>query len=361
MPYFILEERMAFMKSINASIGPEHFINRATVYEDVINLYQDDKILKECPIYIEFVGEIAVDYGGVQRDMYSGFWEKAYATLFEGATLLTPMFHPEMDMSLFTIVGRILSHGYLVAGILPIRVALPTLICMLLGPAVSVSDKILLNTLLDFISTCERATIKAALACVNQTFPVQLQEELIMILATFGCRQLPTPSSLPKLIIQVARYEFLIKPAASIAIINAGIPSTHQSFWNKKSPEELSEIYQRLTLSPKKVISLIAIPEICLPQQDRVYQYLRTMIGNMNPGELRLFMRFVTGSCVCTTHKIEITFNSLAGFGRRPIAHMCTNMLEIPTTYANYDDFYSEFNSILTKTDEEFSWRMDAL
>ena len=124
---------MEYLKSINASnIGTEHFINRAAVYEDVINLYHDGEILKECPIYIEYIGEMAVDYGGVQRDMFSAFWEKAYSALFEGASLLTPMFHPEMDLTLFNVVGRILSHGYLVSGVLPVRIALPTLICICL-------------------------------------------------------------------------------------------------------------------------------------------------------------------------------------------------------------------------------------
>ena len=41
---------MQYMKSIDAVIGKEHFINRATVHEDVINLYQNDQISKECSI-----------------------------------------------------------------------------------------------------------------------------------------------------------------------------------------------------------------------------------------------------------------------------------------------------------------------
>ena len=352
---------MEFMKSINAVSGKEHFINRATVYEDVIHLYRNDEILKECPIYIEFVGEMAVDYGGVQRDMYAAFWQRAYSVLFEGATLLTPMIHPQMDMSLFTTIGRILSHGYLVSGVLPVRIALPTLICMLLGPGSSISDEILLNTFLDFISTFERSTLNSALAYTNDTFPAKLQGDLTTILGVFGCRQLPTPSNLPDLIKQIAQYQFLIKPAASITMINGGIPSSHKEFWSKKSPKDLCSIYQRLTVSPSKVISLIAVPEICSPQEDRVCQYLRTMVGNMQPEELRLLMRFITGSCVCTASKIDITFNLLVGLARRPIAHTCNCTLEIPTSYINYDDFHSEFYSILTQTDKEFSWRMDTL
>ena len=114
-------------------------------YMKMSTLYRDGEILKQFPIYIEYIGEMAVDYGGVQRDMFSAFWEKAYSALFEGASLLTPMFPPEMDLTLFIVVGLILSHRYLVSGVLPVRIALPTLICTLLGPSTTISDSILLN------------------------------------------------------------------------------------------------------------------------------------------------------------------------------------------------------------------------
>ena len=81
---------------------------------------------------------MAVDLGGIQCEMYSAFWEKAYQLLFEGATTLIPMIHPQTDVSLFPATGLILSHGYLVAGVLPLRIALPTLASLLLGPTVSV-------------------------------------------------------------------------------------------------------------------------------------------------------------------------------------------------------------------------------
>ena len=52
------------MTSINAVPGRMHLIDHTRVYED-INLYQNDDILKEFPIYIKFKGEMAVDHGGV--------------------------------------------------------------------------------------------------------------------------------------------------------------------------------------------------------------------------------------------------------------------------------------------------------
>ena len=60
------------------------------VYEDV---YHKGGIVGECPIF-DFTGEEAIDEGGVQRDMYSAFWEQAYKQLFEGVTVLIPMIHP---------------------------------------------------------------------------------------------------------------------------------------------------------------------------------------------------------------------------------------------------------------------------
>ena len=350
------------MVSVNAVPGTYHSIERTNVYEDVLDLYQEGSIVGECPIFIEFKGELAIDEGGVQRDMYSGFWKQAYKKLFEGATVLTPMIHPQMDMSVFPIIGRILSHGYLVAGILPTRIALPTLMLMLLGAATTVATDTLLDTFLDFISASERQMFKLALSFNKEkAFPPYLQEELMNTLAMFGCRKLPTPSNLMNVIEQVARYEFTIKPAASVSLINSGIPLNHRGYWSRKSPSEVQIMYQRLSLSPGKVKSLLSFPETYNQLEARTAGYLRTMVGNMQHEELRHFMRFVTGSCVCITPEIRIAFNSLSGLARRPLAHTCDCSLELPTTYSNYDDFRGEFQSILTDTENEFSWRMDAL
>ncbi len=64
-----VKERLDFMKSINAV---ERVIDRGNLYEDVID---KGDIVGECPIDIKFVGEKAVDDGGVRRDMFSAFWE----------------------------------------------------------------------------------------------------------------------------------------------------------------------------------------------------------------------------------------------------------------------------------------------
>lgn len=121
----------------------------------------------------------------------------AYSRIFEGATTLIPMVHPQIDMTVFPILGRILSHGYLVCGHLPVRIVLPVLIRIILGPTlktVEMTSKVLLDAFLDYISSAEREVFQAALRFENKKkFPEEMQDSLLNVLSKLSCRTLPTP------------------------------------------------------------------------------------------------------------------------------------------------------------------------
>ena len=100
------------MSLIGAQPGVQHLVNRGNNFTDVIKLYKRGDTIDECPLWISYDIEIAVDEGVVTRDMFSAFWEAAYTRLFEGATLLTPLLHPQMDMGVLSRgVGRISDMG----------------------------------------------------------------------------------------------------------------------------------------------------------------------------------------------------------------------------------------------------------
>lgn len=79
----------------------------------------------------------------------------------------------------------------------------------------------------------------------------------------------------------------------------------------------------------------------------------------MREDELRSFLRFVTGSSVCSAKSITIIFNNLQGLARRPIGHTSSNTLELPSSYLSHLEFITEFQAVLA--DEEYSWKMDAI
>ena len=232
---------------------------------------------------------------------------------------------------------------------------------MLLGPSVTIPSSLIIDSFSDYVSDIERLKLQEVLATSLPFSPSLISEDLLSILSRFGCRQIPTHVNLPKRIEDVARYEFCVKPAAALALIHAGIPHTHAPFWKNKSASDVHSLFYAMTVTPSKVLSLLELPSASNENESRVFGYLTTMVGNMKVTELTHFLRFVTGASACIVPKITVEFNGLKGFARRPIAHTCDSVLELPTSYVNYDDFFSEFQLILTETRETFAWRMDAI
>ena len=137
-----------------------------------------------------------------------------------------------------------------------------------------------------------------------------------------------------------------------------GVPCTHMVFWKSQSVEGLNSLYVAMAANPQRIFDILKVPNFSDLNEERVYGYLQQFIGGMDSDRARTFLRFVTGTSVCLTKKVKITFYRLSGLARRPIAHTCGSMLELPSTYITYPDFASEFQAVLS---DEFTWRMDSL
>ena len=348
---------MNYVISLNMHPAITHIIDRSNLYNDVLGLFNNASVLEHYPLQIKFLDEMAIDHGGVSRDMLSGFWEEAYRHQFDGSALLVPVVHAQTDMSVFSTLGRILSHGYLLEGFLPVRIAFPTLAAMLLGPNVQLPDDIVTQSFADSLDSVEASLIKFCLTISSKSFPVGVQSKLISLFSRFGSRQLPTPLNLRQQIKQVAHYQFIVKPAAALSMVHSGIPVAEQPFWKQRTVDDLRSLFMCLTATPSKVLEVLDEPDFVHSAQERVYGYLRQFIGNMKMDEVRNFLRFVTGSSVLSNAAIKVTFNALGGLARRPIAHTCDNSVELSTEYLTYVDFTAEFEAILSDT--VYSWSMD--
>lgn len=355
------DRRLTFINSIcTQQLGLSfHVVKRGNIYEDVMALLSNDNVLAELPLRIKFAGEIAMDTGGVCRDMFSAFWEEAYKHFFDGSSLLTPVLHPHVDMSALPLVGAVLSHGYLICGFLPTRITFTSLACILLGPTTEVPSAIQVETFADSLCSFEACIVKEALASTSIAFSGELTTNLISILSRYGCRVCPTPQNIQSQLSCIAKYEFQVKPMAAFSAMSTGIPSREKPFWQSYSVKELYALYLALTATPAKVLAILEEPHEANSCQARVFIYLQQFVGNMNNHEVRRFLRFTTGSSVLSLSHISITFNNLSGLARRPIAHTCGCVLELPSMYASYLDFEQEFNAILA--DNEYSWQMHAV
>jgi len=75
-----------------------------------------------------------------------------------------------------------LSHGYLTTGIIPDKIALPTLIHILLASGVIVLLNILMEMFIDYISTSERSLLRPTLEITAPSFSTNMLSQLITLL-----------------------------------------------------------------------------------------------------------------------------------------------------------------------------------
>lgn len=349
------------MMTLDTMCGAVRKVKWSGVFSEVLNMYAGDgPVLSECPLHIEFEDEMGVDQGGVTRDLFSAFWEECYTLMFDGSSILVPILCPQTDTSTLRLLGSIVSHAYLVSGFLQVRIALPCVIGILCGSGASIPESVLCEAFLDYISFTERALFKEALKVNVSAFSPEVQESLLNTLSRYGCRNMPTPSNLSASLLQVAKFEFCSKPAAAIILMHSGVPSDHAKFWSSvQSVEGVCSIYRMLTVSPKKVLGILKLPLLVNPAEERIGGYLIDMIGNMSTNLLQRFLRFTTGSSVLSVSCIIVQFNRLSGLARRPCAHTCDALLELPISYANYSDFHGEWMAILN--DNDLCWVMNCL
>ena len=361
---FIAEEqREVFLQSLNATTtSTPYLLSRMNIFDELMDCYRRTDIAKEYPLCISFVGEAAVDLGGVTREAFSCFWEAAYMKYFDGSHLLLPSIHAGVDFSGLSLLGCILSHGYLACGFLPVQIVFPVLASILLTPAVEIPDQYILEAFLEYITPHESSVIKQALQFIKDGFPSQLKSSLVMVLSRYGYRQMPEPSRFKQSLIEVARFNLLVQPAAIISQISSGVPTLHLAFWNDITLDDFCRLYLTLSANTQSVLKAITAnePNFDNANEERTFQYLCQYIESMSNEELRNFLRFVTGSSVLTSQGIKVNFNSLDGLARRPIAHTCDCTLELSMNYQTYLEFSNEFRGILL-SDDPVAWIMDAL
>ncbi len=158
---------------------------------------------------------MALDVGGVCRDMFSAFWEAACnEERFNGNNHLIPAVHPQVQMHMFGVMGTILSHGYLTCGFLPSRLALPVIVLGLLGPTTAVGDGILLQAFLHYISSYEHEELMAVFQNLRSTSVLSSTnvDRLASILSQFNLTKMPQADNIKQLPVDITRNEFCVKP-----------------------------------------------------------------------------------------------------------------------------------------------------
>ena len=115
---------------------------------------------------------------------------------------MIPAMNPSVEMDLFHVIGRILSHGYLAIGFLPVRVSFASLCTMLLGNEVVIPDSILIDSFVNYVSNREAAILQTALSSLS--FSRNVVAKLADLLGAYNCFQVPCCGNLKDLLCKIA-------------------------------------------------------------------------------------------------------------------------------------------------------------
>ena len=177
-----------------------------------------------------------------------------------------PAIIPNTNMSTLPLLGKILAHGYIVVNYLPIHVAFLVLSTVLCSPAEEITDSVLVQSFIDYISLHEgsvlRSVTKGEMLSTN---------EVINVLRRLGCTNIPTRYNIKELILKVANHQLLIKPLAAIYSIRTGVPGVYKAFWENISILNFYSLCRSLQATPGAIMNVLSEPVDMNATQSRVF------------------------------------------------------------------------------------------
>lgn len=314
-------------------------LHRVYLLEEMIAQFKDSTLLKH-PLRFTYIDERGADHDGVSRDVYAAFWTELLDHTAEGEDQRVPSLCPKWQEEEWKSIGRILLKGFQDHGYFPCRLSPAFAVSLIFGEN-EVSDDVLLESLLLFVSHSDRKLLTTAL---KEDLSEEDRDELIDLLGHLDVTALPTQNNLKGILLKVAHKQLIQKPryACEKMALIAGT-SLKEAF---VSTQHVLLMYENKKPTTQKFLKLLqASPSTQAETQS--FRFLQKYIRGLDDVGLRRMLRFITGSDVICVDQIDIMFTSSDGAARRPVAHTCGPVLELPWTYASYPELRSEFDGIL--------------
>ena len=273
-------------------------------------------------------GEIEEGRGlGVVQEVITMFWHQFFMSLSTGATEKVPSVRHDYQHQKWEAIGKILVYGYCEIKYFPVTLSDVSMGSCLFEER-DISDSFLLEAFSLYISKDEAETLSQ---CKEGKVEANDDDDVLEVPSSYKCYKNPTKENIEVIMTQLAHQELVQKPRY---ISNCWKPdiSSLKSFSQFRSLDAMTEMYEAKKPTGKKVIKLL----VANPQNEserNSFDHLKRYIKSLDEGALKAFLQFTTGSDVIAVTEITVSFNSLDGAHRSPIARTCGPVLEVPTTY----------------------------
>ncbi|KAK3730141.1 hypothetical protein QZH41_015851 [Actinostola sp. cb2023] len=314
-------KREAAFNSLDEAI--DITVNKENIVKDLMSLYKEGSILRNR--IIAGMEEDRASGDGVLQEVYSLFWDSFLSDNSEGDIEFTIPVVPSLSPEDYIIVGKIITHQFVLCGTFPVRIVQASIQQALFG---HVSDDCMINSFKLIFPPKERECLANALTGVKP-FPTN---QLMDILEDYNIRQLPTTENVEALILSVATTEFVTKPYLCLNKIREGMGS----FWDDVKSEEIVLLYQLCVPTASKVIaSLIMIPSD--HKEGQIFRWLERYIRGASDEIVLKFLRFCTPTEVLIPGRsILVQLEVMPPAAVRPRSFTCFQKLLVPKNYQSY-------------------------
>ncbi|XP_033727554.1 uncharacterized protein LOC117316877 [Pecten maximus] len=329
-------------------VTPIHVtLHRGQVMKELIEAFKAiedplNKIIKPQLIMPNGEMEAAEDAGGVTRDVLTEFWNSFYTECTLGNTHKVPCLRHDFGEMEWTAVGRIITFGWKAVKYFPLHISPAFMQYCIYGKL----EEDILDAFMKYIPQSDADILKAALKDVSSVD----QAELYDIFTQHELKRVPRQANMERIVREMAHKELI---QAAMFVIDCWSPLLKKM----RLPENLQSLYENLAPNPRRVIKLLRFPEDMCADATATSNHLKRFIREMDADLLTRFLRFCTGTDLLTEECITVSFVNVVGLARRPVAHTCSSLLELPKQYENFLQFRSEFVSILNAN----IWVMDII
>lgn len=319
----------------------------------MIIAFSDPKIL-EVTVFFKVVDARGVTEDGVgrgvAREVLTEFWHLFYQSLSVGASTKVPTIRHDYQKHEWKAVARILLYGYFKEGLYPIALSPAFVGCTILGED-RVSNQVLVESFMAYIAEDEREVVNN---CLKNTSEIADNDDLLDVLGSYNCYRKPNEENIEDILCQLAHQELIQRPRY-VSNCWAAILQPLKSRLPFQNMESILQFYEELKPTAKKVVQILDASPQNEAQRNafaHLVRYVKSLGGNVSA-----FLQFTTGGDVIVEgRKLKVTFTELNGLQRRPVAHTCGPLLELPSTYQYYNELVEEFSSILR---EKSAWSFD--
>lgn len=314
-------------------------IHRVKIVDDLVDVFMDTEVMN-MELKMEFKNEMAVDSNGVSREVYTAFWEQ-FLEQCEGEEERVPRLRPDFSEAQWQAVGRIWAKGLKDHGVIPVRLSKAFILACIHGVD-SVDSTVLMSSCFMFLSDGERIVVEKAL---QGSLEESEKEDLLDLFSRMGSHCLPSEQVTQLTIETMAHKALLQEPKYIIDCFSHCLTDVQL---NLPHTADVLCLYESKKATNKKVAEMLETDCGTVTERAEHFQLLTEIRQECRPtqvGKLFAFLHRV----LCSSHRtVKVTFNAETGFSRRPVAHTCGAILDVPHTYSSYPEFRTEFDNVLS-------------